>query len=168
VTPNSDVRLNEVMPVPAEDGSADDLGEWIELYHDGLLAVDLSGWFLDDGPGGSEPYRMPDGLVLEPGAFALFHGSVTGIDLEDSGERVRLFDAGGIAVDVVIFGQLAPNASYSRDDADVWHDDWPPSPGGPNLSAASASPARMQWTALELIGAGSEEPGRGGVTLWIR
>ncbi len=126
------VRLNEIMAVPTQDGIVDEFDEWIELYNAGPDAVDLGGWTLDDGVGGEESYRLPEGLVLQSGVFVLFHGRLTGITLDDTGDAVRLLDGDGAVVDAVAFGQLAPNTSYSRDDAGTWHDDWPPSPGEPN------------------------------------
>jgi hypothetical protein len=126
------VRLNEILPVPAQDGIIDEFDEWIELYNAGLSVVDLGGWFLDDGEGGSEPYRIPAGTILPSGVYTLFHGRTTGVALDDVGDMVRLLDPDGAVVDAVAFGQLAPNASYSRDDHNAWHADWPPSPGAPN------------------------------------
>jgi hypothetical protein len=126
------VRLNEILPVPAQDGIIDEFDEWVELYNAGSSAVDLDGWSLDDGEGGSEPYRIPAGTILPAGVYALFHGRTTGVALDDVGDMVRLLDPNGAVVDAVAFGQLAPNASYSRDDYNVWHADWPPSPGAPN------------------------------------
>ncbi len=152
------VRLNEIMPVPAQDGIVDEFDEWIELYNAGPLAVDLSGWFLGDGARDDEPYQIPAGLVLEPGAFALFHGRVTGIVLEDTGDEVRLIDGDGIAVDTVLFGRLALNASYSRDDAGAWHDDWPPSPGGPNLPLGPVSLADIAQPRLRLASLAPRRP----------
>jgi hypothetical protein len=128
----SGVRLNELLPVPAQDGIVDELDEWIELYNSGSVSADVSGWFLDDGEGGSEPYRMADGTVLQPGAFLVLLGRTTGLVLEDIGDTVRLLNPDGAVMDAVVFGELAPNASYSRDDFGIWHDDWPPSPGAPN------------------------------------
>jgi hypothetical protein len=133
------VRLNEILPVLAQDGIIDEFDEWIELVNVGSQAFDLSGWFLDDGIGGSEPYRIPEATILPPGAFVLFHGRTTSIVLDDAGDEVRLLDPVGKVVDAVVFGQLLPNASYSRDDAGAWHDDWPPTPGGPNLSLGPAA-----------------------------
>ena len=127
------VRINEVLPVPAQDGIIDELDEWIELYNPGPVAVDLSGWFLDDGEGGSEPYRFPQEAVIPAAAFTILHGRTTGLVLDDTGDAVRLLDPEGAVADAVVFGQLAPNASYSRDEAGSWHDDWPPSPGSANL-----------------------------------
>jgi hypothetical protein len=162
------VRLNEVMPSTAQDGAVDGGDEWIELYNEGLFAIDVSGWFLDDGPGGSEPYQMPEGLVLDPGAFALFPGSVTDIVLEDTGEQVRWLDPNGVVVDAVAFGELTPNASYSRDGAGAWHHDWPPSPGGPNLPSGSASGASVEWLGVRTAGFAPRSWGMESVSLWIR
>jgi hypothetical protein len=130
--PTHTVRVNEIMPVAAQDGIFDEFQEWIELYNAGDTAVDLGGWILADGMGGSDAYRIPEGTVLTGGGFVLFHSRTTGIVLDDLGDQVRLVAADGKVVDLVSYGQLAPNASYSLDAAGLWHSDWPPSPGAPN------------------------------------
>ena len=132
------VYLNEVLPAPAavdwdEDGTADDLDEWIELYNAGTTAIDLGGWSLDDGVDDTAPYLIPEGTVLEPGTFVVFYRQETGIVLEDGGGEVRLIGSDGAVMDSVVFGALAADSSYSRDEAGDWHYDWPPSPGEPNL-----------------------------------
>jgi len=132
------VYLNEVLPAPAavdwdEDGTADSLDEWIELYNAGTTAVDLGGWLLDDGVDDTVPYLIPEGTVLEPGAFVVFYRQETGIVLEDSGGEIRLLGSDGAVMDSVVFGALVADGSYSRDEAGDWHTDWPPSPGEPNL-----------------------------------
>jgi hypothetical protein len=146
------VRLNEILPVPAQDGIIGGSDEWIELTNTGSAAFDLTGWFLDDGAEGSEPYRIPEGTVLLPGAFTLFHGLTTDIVLDDAGDEIRLLDPTGNVVDAVVFGQLLPNASYSRDEVGTWHDDWPPSPGGPNLSLGPATLSRSRRLDLPRAG----------------
>jgi hypothetical protein len=125
--------LNEVLPVPAQDGISDELDEWIELYNAGSVAVDLAGWSLDDNEGDSTPYAIPGRTILPPGAFLLFLGRNTGIDLDDAGDAVRMLAPDGTIADIVSFGNLPPNASYSRGEDGSWHADWPPSPGLPNL-----------------------------------
>lgn len=115
------------------NGTADNRDEWIELYNAGSTVVDLSGWFLDDAEGDSTPYRIPAGTVLQPGAFAVFYRQETGLTLNDDGDEVRLLDPNGDLMDAVVFGELAPDASYSRDEAGAWHANWLPSPGLPNL-----------------------------------
>lgn len=118
--------------MPAQDGILDEFDEWVELHNAGYSGIELDCWYLDDGEGGSEPYRLPAGTFLSPRTFLILHGRTTGILLDDTGDVVRLLSPEGVVVDAVAFGQLAPNASYSRDDFGTWHADWPPSPGLPN------------------------------------
>jgi hypothetical protein len=136
--PPAGVRLNEILPVPAPmdlngDGILDEPDEWIELHNAGPVVVDVGGWFLDDGEGGSMPYRIPKGSVLGAGAFAVFYGRETGLVLDDDGDLARLLGPDGELLEVVTFGRLAPNATYSLGSDGAWHTDWPPSPGAPNL-----------------------------------
>jgi hypothetical protein len=132
----ADVRLNEVLANSAEDwngdGVADEQDAWIELVNLGTAAVDLGGWMLEGGLTSTVRYTVPVGTLAEPGAFAVFYRKDTGIVLEDGGQ-VWLFDPGGAAVAGLAYGTLAADASCSRDSSGVWHIDWPPSPGQPNL-----------------------------------
>jgi hypothetical protein len=73
--PRAHVVINEVFANPA--GVERDQ-EWVELFNDGLLAIDLAGYGLDVG-GRSTP--LPS-AVLAPGAFALV---VPGNYVEDDG-----------------------------------------------------------------------------------
>ena len=52
----------------------------IELYNAGSVAVDLAGWSLDDAEGDSTPYPIPQGTILQPSAFLVFHGRDTSKD----------------------------------------------------------------------------------------
>ncbi len=135
---SANVTINEVLPAPSTqdwdgDGSADDQDEWIELYNAGTQPVDLSGWMLDDAGGDSAPYRIPSGTVLPPSSYVVFYRAETGIALDDAGDRVQLYGLGGNLLDVISFGELGPDVSYSQGIAGFWLDNWPPSPGGVNL-----------------------------------
>ena len=151
VVVSNGTRINEVSPAPAPmdgdgDGELDEPDEWIELYNSGSTVANLGGWMLDDGAGGSAPYRIPEGTLLQPGGFILFYGQGTGIVLDDGGDEVRLLRAtDGALADAVAFGPLAPNAGYSLGGDGVWHSDWPPSPGRPNLPPGSTL-ARSGWS----------------------
>ena len=147
------VRLNEIMPVTGTvgvSGTLDAPDEWIELHNPGASAVDLTNWSLDDAEGGSAPHHIPEGTVLQAGAFAVFFGQTTGIILDDAGDEVRLIAPDGAVTDMVAFGPLAPAGSYSRDDSGVWHDDWTSSPGAPNLPPALEEAAPPATTLEEL------------------
>jgi hypothetical protein len=132
------VRLNEIMPVSTAnvDDTTGASDEWIELFNAGPAAADVSNWLLDDAEGESAPYQIPAGTLLQPGTFAVFYGSETGIILDDGGDTVRLMEPDGMVTDSVTFGPLASSSSFSRDEAGVWHADWEPSPGVPNLPPA--------------------------------
>jgi hypothetical protein len=79
------------------------------------------------------------------------HSRTTGLALEDSGDAVRLLDPDGTVLDAVAFGELAPNASYSRDEVGVWHADWPPSPGLPNQPSPVSAGAHLRQRLLDSI-----------------
>jgi len=138
-----DVRLNEILPVPGTtdwdgNGIANGRDEWVELYNAGLRAVDLSGWFLEDvgseanGVHQSLLYRIPAATVLEPDEFLVLYRQKTGIALGDGGGEVKLINPKRKVVDSVVFGEIAPDASYSRSEDGAWYISNRPSPGWPN------------------------------------
>jgi hypothetical protein len=129
------IRLNEFLPVTGTVY----LDEWIELRNTGLISVNLTGWSLDTGPSsGSLPYVITSSVVISPDGYLLLDRATTGLTLPDSGRRIRLLQPDGTVVDRVIFDPLPPDASYSRDEAGLWHTDWPPSPGAPNIPPTPA------------------------------
>ncbi len=112
------VRLGEFLPHPRydwnRDGSIDAGDEFIEIVNLGPVGVDLSGWYLDDGPGGSRPYRLGE-VGLNPGGRKTFFASETGLRLNDRGDTVRLLDPWGREVDVVTYRDASAwNLSWCR------------------------------------------------------
>ncbi|MBC7234984.1 MAG: lamin tail domain-containing protein [Chloroflexi bacterium] len=135
--PNT-VVINEVLPNPQVvdwngDGWVTPDDQWIELYNRGIEAVNIGGWFLDDGPAGSLPYHIPAGTVLRRGEFLVLYRRDTGVPLSELGGTVRLLDPGGHLVHQMWYPPLGPDASYSRGLENQWFGDWPPSPGRVNL-----------------------------------
>jgi len=129
------------------DGKANAADEWIELYNATGRPVDLSGWRLETGRGGGSVYRIPRGTVLRAGAILVLYQGQTRLKLEDAGGLVRLVDRGDKVADSVRYGALSPDASYSRDVKNVWHVDWPPSPGNPNVPPGTPGPGKGTPTA---------------------
>lgn len=129
--PLTNVRLNELLPVTGTVY----LDEWIELYNTGVVSTSLTGWSLDDGPSsGNLPYIITSAVAIPPGGFIQLNRQDTGLTLADTGGQLRLLQPDSTVVDVVTFGPLPPDTSYSRDDTGLWHADWPPSPGGSNIA----------------------------------
>ncbi len=139
------VYLSEVLSVPGVvdwdgDGLVGQGDAWLELHNGSTRAVNLTGYRLDTGRGGSV-YRIPRGVILRPGAYLALFRSQTGLPLSDLGGQIRLLDPRGRLVESVTYGALAPDASQSRDAAGGWHLDYPPSPGASNApSSLSGTP----------------------------
>jgi len=111
--------INEVLIRPHYDwegtGGVSPDDEFIELYNAGDLPVRLLGWMLDDvEAAGSKPYLLQD-TVLPAYGFLTFFRSRTNVDLNDSGDTVRLLDPDGRVVDQTSFLKVrASNLSYGR------------------------------------------------------
>lgn len=86
--PSGGVVINEFSP-----GSAG----WVELYNGGSVAVDLSGWLVDDvRPGGGKAVAIAPGTSIAPRGFVVVAlGSINA----GSADQVTLVDAGGAIVD---------------------------------------------------------------------
>lgn len=134
--PLTNVRLNELLPVTGTVY----LDEWIELRNTGVISADLTGWSLDNGPSsGNPPYVITSTVIISPDGYLLLDRTATGLTLPDIGGQLRLLQPDSTVVDEVIFGSLPPDTSYSRDETGLWHPDWPPSPGLPNLAPSPTS-----------------------------
>jgi hypothetical protein len=109
------VVINEIHYDPINNARP---SEFIELHNPGTQPVDVSGWQFTD----AIDYQFPAGTVVAPGGFSVVTrdlaalladfkttalGPWTGA-LSNSGERVRLRDAGGTVVDEVEYGAGFP------------------------------------------------------------
>lgn len=65
-TNSAEIAINEFMASNSttasdQDGEFDD---WIELYNNGIEAVDLGGWFLSDNPNNIPKWEVPAGTII--------------------------------------------------------------------------------------------------------
>ena len=103
------IVINEIMYNPPEGGS--DSLEYIELYNNSALTVDLTDWTM-----GGVTYTFPNGTMLNAGEYLLLtvnasaFENVYGISgtlewtsggLSNGGETVQLFNGNGTLVDIV-------------------------------------------------------------------
>jgi hypothetical protein len=137
------VWLNEFLPHPGVGVE----NEFIELINTSAEAVSLAGWLLDDADGGSSPYDIPAGTVIQPGAWLVFFRAETNIAINDDGDSVRLLHPDGSVVDQWSFDK-DPKAevSWARyPDGANWNGRGMPTPGAgnqlwPGSTDASATP----------------------------
>jgi hypothetical protein len=119
-----DVVINELMASNSST-AADQNGEyddWIELYNNTALPVDLSGYYLSDNPANMLKWEFPDGAVIEPNGYLIVwadeDGSQAGLHanfkLSADGEELYLSDPDGNALDEVIFPTQTTDMGYAR------------------------------------------------------
>ncbi len=138
--PYARIKLNEFLPAPYRDWNKDSAldanDEWIELYNPSNRIVDLSGWQLDDGKGGSSPYTLPPGTQIAPHDYLVFYASETHIGLNNSGDTVRLLHPDHTLADKKKYEPLETNRSYARavDGRKKWTRACVPTPGKANCS----------------------------------
>ncbi|MEJ6578916.1 MAG: lamin tail domain-containing protein [Akkermansiaceae bacterium] len=140
-SPDAVVVFNELLYNPAD---ATETGEWIELFNQMGIKVDISGWRID-----GLNYIFPENTIIDPGSYLVvakspgpgelgpFPGS-----LANSGERLRLINTGDRLMDELIYG----------DD-----DRWPAAADGSGVSLAKLRPYTANtpaenWAASEQVG----------------
>ena len=99
--------------------------DWIELYNPGLSTINLSNIYLSDDPLVLLKYKIPDGVVLQPGQFwAVSEGKAPDgfeFGLDFSGETVYLTAATSgpnpqpvRVLDVVRYGPMDSEVTFGR------------------------------------------------------
>ena len=131
------VTLNELLPDPQrvdwdQNGVADFVDEWIELYNGSPAPAALGGWaILDD----TKAYTLPLGLTIWPGSYLLLYRRETGLSLSDWRDRVTLVRPNGSTADQFAYDR-GPGADRSfcrsMDGSGAWTSDCEVTPGQSN------------------------------------
>ncbi|MCP5045951.1 MAG: MBL fold metallo-hydrolase [bacterium] len=95
---------------------SDPVEEWIELYNNSPVMVDVSGWKITDNNGSGSSFVIPAGSTIESGTFFTIANDSTGFDdlygydadvygdlpaLNNSGEAIILYNKTGTEMDAV-------------------------------------------------------------------
>ena len=171
------VVINELM---AANGGAvlDDLGgtsDWIELYNTTSADLDLSGFTISDDWTEPDLYALPDGTILEAGAWLVLWADGLGNDplhmpfrLSSGGEGVGVFSPDGESIDWQVYPALSEDIAYARipDGADEWQTTEQGTPGSTNrivmlesIEVVSASATWQYWDRGESPADGWQAPG---------
>jgi hypothetical protein len=147
---DSSVGFNEIMYHPATNAAA---MEWVELYNQMAVDVDISGWALDGGV----TYMFASNTIVRGGGFLVVAGSpstlmaATGLTnvlgpftgrLSNGGEALQLRNNNGRVVDEANYGVEG---------------DWPVAPDGSGVSLAkrdhdTASGPAANWSFSDQVG----------------
>lgn len=101
------VRLNEILPNP----EGDELGEFIELYNAGSKDVDLRFWSVADK---SKAYLFSEKAIIEAGGYLVLGKETFKFSLNNSNEKITLFDPVGNVVDSVSYKTSKEGVSLGR------------------------------------------------------
>ncbi len=117
VDPRARLLINEVLANSDAATGADR----IELYNPGPTAVNLSNVYLSDDDADLLKYKIPDGVILQPGDFRAFSEGEFGFGLSASGETIYVTAASDDAVpvpvrvlDAVKCGAMEPEVTFGR------------------------------------------------------
>lgn len=111
------IIINEFLPNPEGD-DAD--GEWIELKNAGNEKINLLNWKIDDGEGGSKPYKFAN-VLINGNNFFVLPRTKSGLALNNTGDSVRLFNNLDELIDEVEYGAVEEGSAYARDSKGAWH-----------------------------------------------
>jgi hypothetical protein len=97
--PTSNIVLNEVFPSPTS-GS-----EWVELYNNEPLPINLSGWTITD----AVSYSQTLSGIIPAHGYLVFNVS----QFNNTGDTITLSDGAGYS-NIVVYPAVANNKSYAR------------------------------------------------------
>jgi hypothetical protein len=99
----------------ASDGTNYGDLDWVELYNDGDLEGDVSGWILYDKEDKAKFVTLPESTKIASHGFFLVYVDVEGgFGLSSDGDQVFLEDAAGVVIDHIEFGALTPDHAHAR------------------------------------------------------
>lgn len=120
------VVINEIM-ASNETTATDNAGEyddWIELYNNSSITVDLGGWYISDKTDNLTKYELPSGTTINASDYLIIWADEdssqgpdpvhTNFKLSKSGETVILSDNFGVVIDSITFGQQTTDMGFAR------------------------------------------------------
>ncbi|MFK7803112.1 MAG: CotH kinase family protein [Anaerolineae bacterium] len=123
------LKINEVIAQnsgaqcdPAEAGTAGCDDDWIEIYNEGLVAIDLNGMYLSDNASNLKQHRINGSLSVPPlGHVVIWADAQTNqganhlsFTLADTDGEIYLSDSDGNQIDTLTWGALPEGNSAAR------------------------------------------------------
>ena len=143
---SQDLVINEFLASNTTINSDPDFNlysDWIELYNTQDYTIDLSSYSITDDLNDPVKWEFPNGTFISPGDYLIIwaDGRDTSMSelhasfkLSSDGEEIALYDADGVLIDSVVFGDQIQNISFGRrpDGGPDWYSFAFPSPDMPN------------------------------------
>ena len=155
-----DICLNEALPNPnGNDNAAWPAGEWVEIYNNGTLSVDVSGWYIENKAQKQMIFNSTTivdydstnsaSWTISPGDYMVISRNAMSNSmfyLSNSNDIITLFDSLGNQLDVASwsFTSSAPSGTSLQEDPVDATNDWVATnnttPGGDNDGGPMAGP----------------------------
>jgi len=126
-----DIAITEFLPNP-EDSDRDN--EFIEIYNNGDVKVDLGGWILEDKMGSVKKFIIPAGVEIDAGKYKAFYSDETRIALNNSGDGIVLRNNKSDIIDETkVSGAALEEQAFALDGNKNWVWTLRPTPGRGNI-----------------------------------
>jgi len=129
ITYASGILINEILPSPE---GPDKENEYIEIFNQNNVAVNLAAWSLQDVEGATKTFTFPGDTEIGPKKFLVFFRPETKITLNNSGDGLKLFKPNKEIADQIYYEKALQGESFNRV-GDDWV--WTPNltPGAENI-----------------------------------
>lgn len=128
------LAIHEVLPNP---NGSDEEGEWVEIISHAPKPVDVNGWSIDDGDGGSRPYIFSVETLIQPNQLFVIKRPVSKVAFNNDTDSVRLIAPDTSLMDSVTYAGATQGESYAYFD-DGWQWTNHPTQGDINIHRESA------------------------------
>lgn len=130
------VIINEILPDP--EGS-DETGEWIEIYNQSEMKINLLDWRIEDSRGESDAYRFKTDKWLDINKYLIVSRPESKLALNNNGDFVRLYDSGNKLIDDIKYDKAAAGQSFARNVNGGWEWTTKLTPGSANKFVAATA-----------------------------
>ena len=149
--PLPELVINEFMAFntsccPDDDSGVDEFDDWIEIYNQGAVAVDIGGMYLSDNLANPFNHKIPTDnpslTTIQPGGYLILWADNSpsqgplhlDFALSNTGEAIGLYYIDGRAINEYTFSAQSENISWGRttDGAATWKSFSSPTPGAAN------------------------------------
>ena len=126
------VIINEILPYPVGSDAEE---EWIEIFNQNNIQVDLSGWKINDTMGGVKVYILPEGTKIGPRGFLVLSRPTTKITLNNDADGIELSHPDGKIIDSISYTKASHGKTLNRIDNE-WSWSSTLTPGSVNIISA--------------------------------
>ncbi len=114
------IIFNEILPSPE---GPDEENEWIEIFNQKEMEIDLTDWKISDTMGAIKIYAFPKGTKISSKGYLILTRPVSKITLNNDGDGLKLTSPDGKIADSVEYIKAPKGRSFNRIKSSwIWSD----------------------------------------------